>query len=130
MFPPVIVTVMIDIRANRLSNRINLKSSGIVPVAILSSPEFDAPVQVNPETLTLAGASVKMVGKKNKLRCHTDDVNYDGLQDLVCNFLIEQVLIQPGDSTAVLEGETFDGTPIRGEDSVKIVPFKQGKKVR
>ncbi len=30
-------------------------------------------------------------------------------------------VIEPGQSTAVLEAETFDGTEIRGEDTVHIV---------
>jgi hypothetical protein len=117
-FPPLTaLTVSIDI----FPNSINLKSKGVVTATILSFPSFDAPVQIDPETLTLAGARVKTVGKSNKLLCSTGDINVDGLADLVCHFLTEQFFIEPGDSTAVLEGQTFDGTPIRGEDAVNIV---------
>ena len=34
-------------------------------------------------------------------------------------------MIEEGDSVAVLEGETFDDTPIRGEDSIRIVQDQQ-----
>jgi hypothetical protein len=33
-----------------------------------------------------------------------------------------QFLIEPGDSIAVLEAETFGGQAIRGQDSIRIVP--------
>jgi hypothetical protein len=31
-------------------------------------------------------------------------------------------VIEPGQSTAMLEAETFDSTSIRGEDSIRILP--------
>jgi hypothetical protein len=119
VFPPApaTVTVTIDI----FPNKINLKSRGVITAAILSAPAFDAPVQVNPETLTLGGARVKTPGKSDEFLCDTHDVNGDGLADLVCRFLTKELLIQPGDSTVLLEGHTFDGTPIRGEASVNVV---------
>ena len=107
--------VLIDI----LTNSINLKSDGVIPAAILSSPTFDAPEEVDPATLTLSGASVKTVSKNNKLLCDADDVNIDGLLDLVCHFVTQQ-FIDPEGSTVVLEGQTFDGTPIRGEELVNV----------
>jgi hypothetical protein len=42
-------------------------------------------VQVNPDTITLAGARVRMIGKANAAQCHAEDVNRDGLPDLVCH---------------------------------------------
>jgi WD40 repeat protein len=120
---PVVLTVAIDIKPESSQNTINLGSVGVVPVAILSSAEFDA-TSVNPETVTLAGAPVQQVGKNNKPLCHAADVNLDGLLDLFCQVVTAQLNLQPSDATAVLEGHTFDGTPIRGEDFVRIVPKK------
>lgn len=93
----------------------------VVPVAILSSPRFDA-TQVGPASVTLAGAKVSLIGKADKYACHSEDVNGDGLLDLVCKVVTAQFLIQTGDSVAVLEAETFNGEHIRGEDSIQIVP--------
>lgn len=107
----------IDIKPGSEPNSINLSSAGVVPVAILSSANFDA-ATVDPDTVTLAGAAVKMVGKSGKLLAHSEDVNGDGLLDLVCQVLTEQFLIVPGDSIAVLEAQTFDGAPVHGEDSI------------
>ncbi len=117
---PSIITVAIDIKPGSDPNSINLSAAGVIPVAILSTATFDAPARVNPEKLFLAGAAVKVVGKSDKYLCHAEDVNSDGLLDLVCQFE-NAPYAQVGDSIAVLEGETFDGTPIRGEDSIRIV---------
>jgi hypothetical protein len=116
-----VVQVQIDIKPGDATNSINLGSSGVVPVAILSSATFDA-TTVDPETVTLAGAKVRMVGKSRRPLAHAEDINGDNLLDLVCQVETAQFLIQTGDSVAVLEAETFGGTAIRGEDAIRIVP--------
>lgn len=116
-----VTKVAIDIKPGSYPNSINLGSAGVVPVAILSSPTFDA-TQVNPATVSLAGAKVKLIGKGDKYACSAQDVNGDGLLDLVCNAVTAQFLIEPGDSVAVLEADTFGGQHVRGEDSIRIVP--------
>jgi hypothetical protein len=117
------LTVQIDIKPGSFPNSINLSSAGVIPVAILSTATFDATTMVDPSTLFLAGAKVKVVGKSDKVLCHTEDASGDNLPDLVCQFENE-INATVGDSIAVLEGETFDGVPIRGEDSISIVPDK------
>ncbi|OLD38283.1 MAG: hypothetical protein AUI57_07565 [Candidatus Rokubacteria bacterium 13_1_40CM_2_68_8] len=112
--------VSIDIKPGSHPNSINLGSAGVIPVAILGSATFDA-TQVNPATVRLAGASVKLIGHGDKYSCSTEDVNGDGFVDLVCHVVTAQ-FIEPGDSLAVLEAQTFDGQAIRGEDSIRIVP--------
>lgn len=118
--PFIVLTVAIDIKPGSFPNSINLRAAGVVPVAILSSATFDA-TQVNPESVTLAGAKVKLIGKGDKYACHAEDVNGDHMPDLVCQVVTAQFFIEPGDSTAVLEAETFSGTSIRGKDSIRIV---------
>lgn len=115
-----ISTVAIDIKPGTFPNSINIHSNGVVPVAILGSTAFDA-LQVDPASLRLAGAKVKVVGK-GQFSCHGEDVNLDGRPDLVCQFLTSQLVIRPGDSTVALEGTTFAGARFRGEDTVRIVP--------
>ena len=58
----------------------------------------------------------------DRFSCHQEDVNADGLLDLVCRVETAQLMIEPGDSVAVLEAETFSAIPIRGEDTIRIVP--------
>jgi hypothetical protein len=98
----------------------------VIPVAVLSSNNFDA-TQIDPATVSLAGASIKLVGKSDKLLAHHEDVNGDGLLDLVCQVLTEDFFIEPDESTALFEAETFDGMQVQGEDSVCIVPDKSLK---
>ncbi len=81
---------------------------------------FDA-IQVDPASVTLAGARVKLIGK-GKYSCSAQDVNSDGLPDLVCHVQTAQLAIQTGDSVALLEASTLSGQRIRGEDSIRIVP--------
>ncbi len=116
-----VLSVGIDIKPGSDPNSINLSSAGVIPVAILSSASFDA-TTVDPDKVFLAGAKVKMVGKGNKFLCSEEDVNGDTLVDLVCKVETVQFMIEAGDSTAVLEAETFDGQPIEGSDTIRIVP--------
>lgn len=99
---------------------INLSASGVIPVAILSTSTFDA-TQVDPESISLAGAMVKLIGKGSKYSCSSQDVNGDGLADLVCQISTANFQV-PGDSNAVLEGQTVGGQPIQGEEAITIVP--------
>ncbi|HXE75181.1 MAG TPA: kelch repeat-containing protein [Candidatus Xenobia bacterium] len=115
-------TVGIDIKPASDPNSINLGSAGTIPVAILSSGDFNAPAEVDPDSLRLAGAAVNLIGKSGRFQCGSQDVNGDGLPDLVCHFDTAEFFIELGESTAVLEGQTLSGRPIRGEDSVRIVP--------
>ena len=114
--------VDIDIKPGSDPNSINLCSEGVLPVAVLSSADFDA-TGVDPETVRLADAGVKMVGKSGKLLCHTEDVNSDGLSDLICQIVVSDLAVALGttDTQATLRAQTFDGAAISGTDSVNIV---------
>ena len=112
--------VLVDIKPGSDPNSINLGSGGNVPVAIFSSATFDA-TTVDPSTVTLADAGVKIRGK-GKLAADEEDVDGDGLLDLVVHIDTSELELTDGDVVAVLKGETFDGTAIQGSDFVRIVP--------
>ena len=90
-----------------------------MPVAIFSSPTFDA-TTVDPTTVTLADAGVKVRGNGNP-NVSEQDVDGDGLLDLVVHIDTQGLSLTGGDEEAFLEGEA-DGTLIRGVDSVRVVP--------
>ncbi|MCP4677261.1 MAG: hypothetical protein GY854_17455 [Deltaproteobacteria bacterium] len=115
-----VVDVEIDVRPGCERNIVRLRSRGVLPVAILSSSEFDA-TTVDPETVRLVGASVKLVGNGRRYLTKVRDVNGDGMDDLVCKVLINELDVEVGDSVAVLEAVTFDGTAITGQDSIRVV---------
>lgn len=116
------IDVSIDIKPGSYPNAINLGSSGLVPVAILSTEDFDA-TTVDPDTVELSGAGVEVRGKATKTMAHEEDVNEDGLVDLVVQVATEN--LDPGsfqDGYAILSAETFDGQLIEGMDEITIVP--------
>lgn len=106
--------INIDIKPGSFPNSINLKSKGNVPVAILSDPTFDA-TTVDPSTVVFAGASPLPIGKS------PEDVNGDGLLDVVLHFKTQDLNLQPGDTQACLSGDTFSGQEFEGCDSVRII---------
>ncbi len=118
------IEVEIDIRPGADPNVINLGSHGVIPVAILSSAEFDA-TTVDPETVMLAGAGVAVRGRGSRLMAHEEDVNEDGLLDLWVQ--VETENLDPNefqDGYASVTGLTYDGVAIIGWDEITIVPVE------
>jgi hypothetical protein len=113
---PSVVEVEIDIRPGSDQNPINLDSGGIVPVAILTTGEFDAGT-VRPGSVRFAGAQPR--------RWTMDDVDRDGDLDLLLNFRIRELDLDETSTEATLTGETFPhagGVRIEGTDTVRIIP--------
>jgi len=121
-YPASVVAVTIDIKPGSYPNCINLGSNGVVPVAILSDTDFDA-TMVDAETVSLAGADVAVRGKGSKYLAHQEDVNEDGLIDLVVQVETENLdPEQLQDGYAIVSGSTSDGIAFEGQDEISIVP--------
>jgi len=105
--------VDIDIKPGSDPNSINLISKGVIPVAILTTDFFNA-LTVDPVTVLFADAQ--------PVRWAVEDVDYDGDLDLVLHFKTQETDIIAVDTEAILSGQTFDGVPITGTDSVHTVP--------
>jgi len=119
---PPVIEVTIDIKPGSDPNSINRKSKGKIPVAILSTEDFDAPNEVDQDSLTFGPT-----GEEESLTfCSPspEDVNYDGYDDLICHFDTQSAGFECGDEWGHLKGQTGDGVPIEGSDSVRIVPCK------
>jgi len=112
--------VPIDIKPGSYPNTINLGSGGTVPVAILSTATFDA-TTVNPASVTLAGAAVKLKSQ-GAVQAATQDINGDGRPDLVAHVVTEVLQLSSSDTEAVLQATTFAGQCVTGRDTVRIVP--------
>lgn len=114
-----IVTRVISIKPGSREKTINRKSEGKIRVAILSAADFNAPQLVNRTSLTFGHT-----GDEQSLAfCHegSEDVNGDGLPDLVCHFKTEVAGFQSGDSFGIVNGRTTDGSLFTAKDSVRIV---------
>ena len=87
-------SIEIDIKPGGFPNSINPGSMGLVPVAILGTDDFDVGF-VDVQTLEFGpdGASPVHDG-------HFEDVNDDGLTDLVTHYVQKETGIEKGDEMA------------------------------
>ena len=113
--------VNIDIRPGSDVNPVNLKSKGVLPVAIFGSKEFDVS-NIDPLSISLAGARVQVKGKGTPMTS-LGDINNDGLQDLIVHIDTEALQLSRGDTKATLRAMTMDGGFVIGSDPVRIEPF-------
>jgi hypothetical protein len=119
---PPVAQVTIDIKPGSFPNSINPKSRGKIPVAILSTADFDAPSDVDWDSLTFGPT-----GDEESLAfCSPspEDVDGDGLYDLVCHFYTQETGFQCGNTEGILKGHTVGDVQIEGSDSVRVVPCK------
>jgi hypothetical protein len=108
-----VLPVTIDIKPGSFPNSINLGSKGVTPVAVLTTPDFDASA-VDPATVVFAGAAA--------VRNHLEDVDGDNDRDLLLHFDTQSLGLDASSTEAVLTGVTVNGRQIEGSDSVRIVP--------
>ncbi|MEX2199636.1 MAG: PPC domain-containing protein [Burkholderiales bacterium] len=96
---------------------INLKSKGSLPVALISSGDFDA-LKVDRDSLRF-GAT----GDEDSLRkCgwEGENVGGDSKLDLVCHFETQAAEFGPDHTEGVLKG-TIDGKPFEGRGVLKVL---------
>jgi len=117
---PASIPVEVDVKPGSDANPINPKAKGTIPVAILGGADFDV-AQIDPSSLDLVGLAVHEL-PNGKLQCSIDDVNSDGFDDLVCQFVNNRSAWSPGMTSAVLTGSLWDGTAIEGSDQIRLVP--------
>lgn len=97
---------------------------GIIPLYLLSTPDFDA-TTVDHTTVTLGDATeVHTDRRTGEPRRHVEDVNDDGLDDLVFHFRLADVGV-PCTEDLPLDGSTVDGQPITtgGSDAALVRDF-------
>jgi hypothetical protein len=121
-FGPNVLQVVVDIKPGDGTNCINNNGSGVIPVAILGSADFDVRT-VDAGTVQLQGMGVRVAGRSAKLLAHFEDVNMDSYEDLVVQIEDLDGTFEEGQTTATVTALLLDGvTPIQGSDSICIVP--------
>jgi hypothetical protein len=99
-----------------LSGNVNPRSRGVIPVAILTTPAFDA-TTINPATARFGPAEAAIAHAGG----HIDDVDGDGDDDLQLHFRIPATGIACGDTEATLTAATFGGAPITATAPIRTV---------
>jgi choice-of-anchor B domain-containing protein len=109
---------VIDVKPGSADDTIQTFSRGVIPVALLGTPEYDVE-EVDGASLRFGPNAAAFAHRKCP---HREDVNGDGRVDLVSHHRTEETGIAPGDREACLAGELTDGTPFTGCDAVRAVP--------
>jgi hypothetical protein len=135
------IQVALDIKPGSCPNPLNVKSRGVLPVAILGSARFDV-AKIDPATIRMMGvapirSSLEDVGTpfepySGKRDCGFDcnDWGPDGWMDLALKFRTQDIVnafgADPDAGCRLLTisgnlGEAHNGTPFQGEDVVLIL---------
>lgn len=129
---PDVIEVDLDIKPGSCPNPLNVRSKGVLPVAILGSENFDvsmidvasirladvAPIRSNYEDV----AAPVIDGQE----CECTTEGPDGYLDLTLKFKTQDIVQALGEvvngETLVLTltGESLDGTPIEGADCIRV----------
>jgi hypothetical protein len=117
---PAIIEVDVDIKPGSDTNPVNLRSKGVIPVAILTTDDFDA-ATVDPLSVEFGPAGATEAHNRG----HLEDVDGDGDVDLVLHFRTQSTGIQVGDTEACLTGETYEGRAIQGCDNITVTGAKK-----
>jgi hypothetical protein len=109
------LTVSIDIKPGSADNQVNPTVRSSLPVAVLTTPTFDATTMINVSTVRfgISGQEAASTGRS------ISDVNGDGRNDLLLQFNVTSTGLTCQSTTATLTGQTTSGQPIRGSDTVK-----------
>ena len=126
------ILVDVDIKPGSCPNPLNVKSLGLLPVAILGSEDFDVST-IDVASIRLAGVApirssyedvATPVSDSNECECSTEGP--DGFLDLTLKFETQRIVeaigeVDHGDELVLeLTGVLSDETPIEGSDCVII----------
>ena len=110
------IILAIDVKPGSDENPVSLRSKGVIPVAVLTTDDFDA--------TTLDGASARLgpdgAGIAHR-SAHYEDVDGDGRVDWVGHFRTQAIGLAADATDVTLTAQTLDGVPLSGSDVVSIV---------
>jgi len=128
----------IDIKPQSCPNPLNIKSKGVLPVAILGTEGFDV-YDVDPDSVLLEGVpplrynfedvSTPVGPEADTCDCTTEGA--DGYMDMTLKFDNQSIVealgpVEDGEMRVLtLTGMTYEGVPIEGKDCVRII--KKGR---
>jgi DNA-directed RNA polymerase alpha subunit len=104
--------VKIDIEPAEEGNLVNLSQKGALEAAILGSADF----KIDDVDRT----TVMLEGTENNGIFRVEDVNKDGMNDLIATFDVDALSLDEGTKMLKLEGKTLNGQSFTGSDSVNV----------
>ncbi len=98
---------------------INLNSRGSIPVAVLSTADFDA-TTLDPSSVCFGDAdnAAERSCTEEHATGHVVDVNKDGREDLLLHYATTTTGIDLGDKSACLTGRTTSGISVYGCEAI------------
>lgn len=127
-----ILEATIDIKPGSCPNPLNVKSKGVLPVAILGTEDFDV-FYIDVASITLEGISPIRSGYEDVATpfegeiCDCHELGADGYLDLTLKFKIQDIVdvlgeVNDGDEVILsIIGELSDGSDFAGADCVVII---------
>lgn len=110
------IEILIDIKPGSFPNSINLRNAGVIAVAIPSTADFDA-TEIRTRVARFGPAGAALVHNSP----HYEDVNSDGLLDLLMHFNTDETGIECGAEWAELRSSNELGLSVKGSDLIKTV---------
>ena len=125
------LSVSLDIKPGGCPNPINLRSRGVLPVALLGVDGFDVN-GIDVDSLRLEGVAPirssyeDVAGPFAGDLCGCTEAGPDGLLDLMLHFDSQEIVdaiapLESGDRVLTLTGFLLDGTEIEGQDCIIVV---------
>jgi len=111
---PQLLTVQIDVRPGSDKNPIQLGSRGVLPVVLYGENDF-AIEDVDWNSLAFGPGAAAIAHENGP---HFDDVDGDGLLDMILHFRISEIGLTADDVEVCLDGQSTDGTSFEGCDDV------------
>jgi hypothetical protein len=111
---PTVAPVSIDVKPGSFPNSINLRNRGVVPVAILTTADFNA-TTVDASTVRFGETGTEAAPVHFAL----EDVDLDGDSDVILQFETRSIGITCGATVAWVTGQTIGGLAIAGSDTIR-----------
>jgi hypothetical protein len=116
---PSAIQIAIDIKPglDRIT-RINPKAKGTIPVALLTSDDFDA-TKADESSIRFGPNGTEASG-----HCNRQDANHDRRADLLCHFDLGAAGFDESATEGMVTG-TIDGMPFEGRAWLKVIPVSK-----
>lgn len=108
-----VLRVTIDVKPGDNPTSLEPKREGMVPIAVLSSKEFDA---THIDTATVRAGATGTEG--GMVRAMMEDVDHDGDTDLMMLFRVPDLQLTCGAKSITVKGKTDQGRDFEGSEPV------------